>query len=40
MTTFLKTKLKKYDDQMNINKYRVAANITEYHDKRAKNSYA
>ena len=30
-TTFIKTKLKKSDDQTNINKYRVTANITEYH---------
>ena len=28
MTTFTKTKFKKSDDQMNIDKYRVAANIT------------
>ncbi len=27
MTTFIKTKLKKSDDQTNIEKYRVAANI-------------
>ncbi len=31
MTTFIKTKFKILDDQMNINKYRLAANITEYH---------
>ena len=31
MTTFMKTKLKKSDDLTNIDKYRVAANITEYH---------
>ncbi len=31
MTTFIKAKLKKSDDQANIDKYRVAANITEYH---------
>ena len=31
MITFIKAKLKKSDDQTNINKYRVAANITEYH---------
>ena len=31
MTTLIKTKLKKSDDQTNIDKYRVAANITEYH---------
>ena len=31
MTTFIKTKIKKSDDQTNIYKYRVAANITEYH---------
>ena len=31
MKTFIKTKLKKSDDQTNIDKYRiVAANITEY----------
>ena len=30
MTTFIKTKFKKSDDQTNIDKYRVAANITEY----------
>ena len=31
MTTFIKTKLKKSDDQTNIDKFRVAANILEYH---------
>ena len=31
MTTFRKAKLKKSDEQTNIDKYRVAANITEYH---------
>ena len=31
MTTFIKTKLEKSDDQANIDIYRVAANITEYH---------
>ena len=31
MTTFIKTKFKKSDDQTNIDKYRVAANIREYH---------
>ena len=31
MTTFIKSKFKKSDDQTNIDKYRVAANITEYH---------
>ncbi len=31
MITFIKFKLKKSDDQMNIDKCRVAANITEYH---------
>ncbi len=30
MTTFIKAKLQKLDDQINIDKYRVAANITEY----------
>ena len=28
MTTFIKTKFKKWDDQTNIDQYRVAANIT------------
>ena len=31
MTTFIKTKLKKSDNQTNIGKYRVAADIAEYH---------
>ena len=31
MTTFLKTKFKISDDQTNIDKYRLAANITEYY---------
>ena len=31
MTTFIKTKLKISDDQTNIEKYRLSANITEYH---------
>ena len=31
MTTSITTKFKKSDDQTNIRKYRVAANITEYH---------
>ena len=31
MTTFIKAKLKKSDDQTIIDKYRVAANITGYH---------
>ena len=31
MTTFIKGKLKKSDDQTNIDKYGLAANITEYH---------
>ena len=31
MKTYIKAKLKKSDDQTNIDKYRVAANITEYH---------
>ncbi len=31
MTTFIKAKIKKSDDQRNIDKYRVATNITEYH---------
>ncbi len=30
MTTFIKAKLKKSDDQMNIDKYRVAAIVIEY----------
>ncbi len=29
MTTFIKVKLKKSDNKTNIDKYRVAANITE-----------
>ena len=28
MTTFIKTKFKKSDDQTNIDNYRVAANVT------------
>ncbi len=31
MTTFIKTKFKISDDRTNIDKYRLAANITEYH---------
>ena len=31
MTTFIKTKFKKSNNQTNIGKYRVATNITEYH---------
>ena len=31
MTTFMKTKFKKSDDQTNIDKYRVSASITEYY---------
>ena len=31
MTTLIKTKLNISDDQKNINKYRLSANITEYH---------
>ncbi len=31
MTAFIKTKLKISDDQTNIDKYRLTANITEYH---------
>ena len=31
MTTFKKVTLKKSDDKTNIDKYRVASNITEYH---------
>ena len=31
MTTFIKMKFKKSDDHTNIDKYRVAANITKYH---------
>ncbi len=31
MTSFIKAKLKKSDDQTNIDKYRIAANITEYY---------
>ena len=31
MTTFIKTKFKISDDQTNIDTYRLAVNITEYH---------
>ena len=31
MTTFIKMKLEKSDEQRNIDKYKVALNITEYH---------
>ncbi len=31
MTKFIKAKLKKLDDPTKIDKYREAANITEYH---------
>ena len=31
MTIFIKTKLKKSDDETHIDKYRVVANIIEYH---------
>ena len=31
MKTFIKTKFNISDDQTNIDKYRLAANITEYH---------
>ncbi len=31
MTTFIKTKFKISDDQTNIDKYRLAPNITEFH---------
>ncbi len=31
MTTFIKKKFNISDDQTNIDKYRLAANITEYH---------
>ena len=31
MTTFMKTKFNISDDQTNIDKYRLAANTTEYH---------
>ncbi len=31
MTTFIKIKLKKSNNQTNIDKHRVAANITEFH---------
>ncbi len=31
MTTFIKAKLKKSDDQTKFDKYRVAGNITVYH---------
>ena len=31
MTTFIKTNFKIFNDQTNIDYYRLAANITEYH---------
>ena len=31
MTTFIKTNFKIFNDQTNIDNYRLAANITEYH---------
>ncbi len=31
MTTFIKTKFKKSDDQTNIDKYRITTNTTENH---------
>ncbi len=31
MATFVKTKFTKSDDQKNIGKFRLAANITDYH---------
>ena len=31
MKTFIKNEVQELDNQTNINKYRVAANITEYH---------
>ena len=31
MTTFIKKKFKKSDDQTNFDKYRIPANIKEYH---------
>ena len=31
MTTFIKMKLNKSDEKTNIDKYKVAANIIEYH---------
>ncbi len=31
MTTFIKVKFEKSDDQTNIDKYKLAANITDYH---------
>ena len=33
MITFMKTKLKKSDDQTSVDKYRLTANIIEYHNK-------
>ncbi len=33
MTKSIQTKLKKFNNQTNIDKYRVAANISEYHSK-------
>ncbi len=31
MTTFINAKVRQSDDQTNIDKYRVAANVAEYH---------
>ncbi len=31
MATFIKAKLRKLDEQTNIDNYRLAVNITEYH---------
>ncbi len=39
MTIFIKAKLKKSDDQTNIDKYRVSTNITEYVCENVKNQH-
>ena len=39
MTTFIKTKFNKSDDQTNTDKYRVAANNTEYQNSWRKGIY-
>ena len=39
MTTIIKAKLRKSDDQTNIDKYRVAAKITGYHINLPKNHH-
>ncbi len=40
MTTFIKAKFKKSENKMNIEKYRVAANIAEYQINLPENHYS